>query len=112
MITANIEITDNADWAIPLVFTDDVTGAAWDFTGDAFKMEVRQTAGSETLSLSLTTANGRIDSTSPENGYITLIVPKGTIDPGVYVYDLIRVTGEAQEYLIGGKLTILDGVTA
>lgn len=112
MIKASIEITDNADWAIPLIFNDDVTGAPWDFTDDEFKMEVRPSADSATLSLTLSTANGRIDSTSPENGYLTLIVPKGMLAAGAYVYDLIRLTGAAQEYLIGGQLTVLDGVTA
>lgn len=109
MIEADIAITDNADWALPLFFTDG-NDAPYDFTGDSFKMDVRETPASAPVA-QLTTANGGIDSTDLANGHVTLHLAKG-LTAGTYVYDLIRVTGAAQEYLIGGKLTVRQGVTA
>ncbi|PHP68173.1 hypothetical protein CSC94_05850 [Zhengella mangrovi] len=111
MIEADITITNNADWSIPLIFTDEATGASYDFTGDTFKMHVRASASSPVTSLALTTANGGVASTDLSAGKITLEIGKGDLDPGSYVYDLIRVTGSAEEYLVGGALTVSDGVT-
>lgn len=112
MIEADITITTNAKWSIPFIFTDDATGAAYDFTGDTFKMDVKTSSDAASAELSLTTANGGIASTDLDAGYITIIIDKADLAVGSYVYDLIRVTGGDDEYLMGGTLTVNKGITA
>jgi hypothetical protein len=110
MIELKWTIRDNADFQQPLVFTDE-TGAAYDFTGDTFRMDVKASADDAEPAASLTTANSGILSTDLADGTITLSVGDFAIDPGTYLFDLIRITGSAREMLAYGTLIVEQGIT-
>jgi hypothetical protein len=110
MIELKWTIRDNADYQQPLKFTDE-TGAAYDFTGDTFRMDIKASAGDENAAASLTTANDGILSTVLDDGTITLSIGDFAIDPGTYLFDLIRLTGSVRETLAYGTLEVVKGVT-
>lgn len=103
-------IRDNADYQQALKFTDE-TGAAYDFTGDTFRMDLKRSAADAAAVASLTTANSGILSTDLAGGTITLSIADYAIAPGVYLFDLIRITGAARETLAFGTLEIITGIT-
>ena len=108
---ADISFRDNEDfrWSFQFVDRND---NAYDFTGSTFKMDVRTAADAGSAESALTTANGGIVSTDLEAGTIEVVVAKGALDPGEYVYDLVRVNGGAEEVLLFGAVAVVDGVTA
>ena len=108
----NLTITDNADWTLRMPQFTDADGAAYDMSSDSFKMDVRDTPAAAAARLQLTTAGGDFDEAQADEGIIDVIIAKGDLAPGLYVYDLIRVSGGSDEYLCGGSLTVADGVTA
>lgn len=110
MIELKWTIRDNADYQQPLRFTDE-TGAAYDFTGDTFRMDIKASAGDASAVASLTTANSGILSTDLDDGTITLSVATFALEPGTYLFDLIRITGAARDMLAYGTLVVEQGIT-
>ncbi|WP_425417339.1 hypothetical protein [Oricola indica] len=108
---ADITFRDNEDFGWAFQFTDR-NDNPYDFTGSTFKMDVRTAADAGSAEAALTTANGGIVSTDLAAGTIEIVIAKGALDPGEYVYDLVRVNGGAEEVLLYGAVTVIDGVTA
>ena len=107
----DLNVTDNADWLLQLRFVDD-DGVAYDMSSDSFKMDVKTDVEEATPSLELTSGGGEIDDTDADDGLLIVTIEKAALAAGSYVYDLIRVTGSAEEYLCGGFLAVNKGVTA
>jgi hypothetical protein len=103
-------ISNNADYELALQFVDR-DGAAWDFSDDTFRADLKASADDEEAVASLTTANGGVLSTDLENGVITLSIGTFSIDPGTYYFDLIRLTGDKRDPLLDGKVVVNTGIT-
>ncbi|MBN9078179.1 MAG: hypothetical protein BGN87_06180 [Rhizobiales bacterium 65-79] len=103
-------VRDNADYQQPLTFTDR-DKVAYDFTGDTFRMDLKRSADDEAAAASLTTENGGILSTDLANGVITLSIGTYSVEPGTYLADLIRITGELRDPLGYGTVVIEKGIT-
>lgn len=90
-----------------------VSGVVVNLTGYTARMQLRPTVASDTVTLSLTTENGRISLTS--QGVITLSVAAdvtAALAAGVYVYDLELVAGNGTvTRLLEGSAIVSPEVT-
>lgn len=86
------------------------------FNGYTARMQVRSTADSETVILSLTTENGRIE-LGDTDGSIALYIDDVTmisIPEGIYVYDIELVAPSANLYvykILQGNFAVRSEVT-
>lgn len=103
-------ISDNADWAQPLVFTDR-NGAPYVLTGSTFRLDFKVSRDDASAVVSLTSGNGGVASTDLANGTVTLNIADFAVPAGTYIGDLIRIAGSAREHLIDIELNVVKGVT-
>lgn len=109
MIEADITITDNADWALPLYFADG-NDVPYDLSGRSLILQARVRPGSPAV-VDLTRTNGGIEAVDLANGHLIVHFARNAAAAGDYVYDFLSIAGGMREYLLGGRLTVIRGVT-
>ncbi len=97
------------------VIQDEANGVVtpWNLTGYTATMTVRPFVGSNTTTLSLTTANGGIV-LGGANGRITVTISAATtadLVPARYSYDLVLNSGGTVTRALEGRFVVTGGVT-
>lgn len=85
-----------------------------DLTGRSGRMQVRPSRDSATVTLELTTANGRFLFPDAEDGQVQFQVPASDMAallPGNYVYDSELVNGAIVEPYLSGSFNVVAEVT-
>lgn len=110
--TWNILIEQGATFDTTLTWKDEA-GTPVNLTGYTARMQIRPEVGSSTVTLDLTTANGRI-ALGGAAGTIRLTIDAATtaaLLPSVQVHDLELVVGSTVTRLLRGSVTIDPEVT-
>ncbi len=106
-------VYNNEDWSDPFVLGEE--DARFDLTGGELRMDIRTSADSDQVVLSVSSEDGTIDITDALNGVFQFAVPMTTmveVNPGTYKHDLLFISpGQAVKRLFGGKIKVADGVT-
>jgi hypothetical protein len=94
-----------------------VTGPAWSFSGQSFRMDVKPNHEQATL-VSFTSAAGEIVTDDVTQRILHFNVPESVIQasliPGTYIYDLIMFDGSTppkRVQIAHGRFYITDGIT-
>lgn len=94
-----------------------MTGPAWSFTGQSFRMDVRPNHETAAL-VSFTSASNQIVVDDVVQRILHFNVPESVISaaliPGCYIYDLIMFDGSnppVRVQIAHGKFTVTDGIT-
>jgi len=110
----NIAVKNNASWEDAFRFGT-VGDTTWSFAGKTFLLEVKASRDDLTALLELTTANSRI--IVDDNALRVLhfdVTPadlRAALPVGTYEYDLIMIDGTVRTNLMGGDLTVCQGVS-
>jgi len=108
----NFAAEQGATLARTILYTD-ADEVETDLTGYTAAMQVRPTAASATVTLELTTENGRI-TLGGAAGTVDILVSAATMEaitPGKYYYDLELYSGATVIRLIEGTFTVKAEVT-
>lgn len=108
--TYNVICDQGATFQRQLTWTDS-TGTAVNLTGYTARMQVRPTVDSSTLTLELTTSNGRITLGGAAGTIDLLVLASAMTMAGDYVYDLELVYGTTVTRLVQGFFTVRAEVT-
>lgn len=108
--TYNIICDQGATFQRQLTWTDS-TGTAVNLTGYTARMQVRPTVDSSTLTLELTTSNGRITLGGSAGTIDLLVLASAMTMAGDYVYDLELVYSTTVTRLVQGFFTVRAEVT-
>ena len=110
--TYNITMDQGAQWTLTVVY-EDSNGNPINLTGYTARMQLRKKFDSTTAVLTLATGGQGITITGP-TGTIAITATDeqtGTIDGGLYVYDLELDNGGVITRLIQGQVTVSPQVT-
>lgn len=109
----NLTCNQGATFKCTIVWTDPARKPI-DLTGYTARMQVRETYESQTVSVELTTENGRI-SLDPLKGEVNLTIDAEStaeLSPGLFVYDLELVSEELEvTRLLEGNFNVRPEVT-
>lgn len=109
-MTYDLAIWTNATFTQQFQYLESDGVTPIDLTGYTAVMDVKASPSSAVI-VSLTSSSGvTMDST----GHINLLLPysiTSTLPPGIYQYDLILTTGIVRIHLIGGAISIFQGIT-
>ena len=108
--TYNIICDQGATFARQITWKDSA-GAAVNLTNYTARMQVRPTVDSSTLTLELTTTNGRITLGGSAGTIDLTVLASAMTMEGEYVYDLELVTGTTVVRLVQGYFTVRAEVT-
>lgn len=120
--SANVDLVtaNNATFTDALQFdppVPGVTGPAWSFTGQSFRLDVRPNSETAPL-LSLSSADGQIVVDDVVARILHFNVPEtiiaGALIPGSYFYDLIMFDGSTPPVRVAlahGRFVVTDGIT-
>lgn len=108
--TYNVICDQGATFQRQLTWTDS-TGTAVNLTGYTARMQVRPTVDSSTLTLELTTSNGRITLGGAAGTIDLLVLASAMTMAGDYVYDLELVYSTTVTRLVQGFFTVRAEVT-
>lgn len=108
--TYNIICDQGATFQRQLTYKDSA-GAPINLSNYSARMQVRPTVDSTTLTLELTTQNGRITLGGAAGTIDLLVLASAMTMSGEYVYDLELVTGTTVVRLVQGYFTVRAEVT-
>lgn len=121
--SANVDLiaANNATFGDALQFdppVPGVTGPAWSFSGQNFRLDVKPNFETASPLLSLTSAASQIIVDDVTQRILHFNVPEGVISaaliPGTYLYDFIMFDGSVppvRVVLMHGRFIVTDGVT-
>lgn len=91
---------------------NDSAGDPMDLTGYTARMQLRTSVDSVDVVIELTTGNGRITITLPNQIDVEISAEDtALIDPGSYKYDLEMIAGTDVHKLLRGKIKVIAEVT-
>lgn len=118
MAAGNYDITieQGAKYSLDLTFyTDKNKNNTEDFTGNTWRMKIRDSVSSSTVIEELTSANNKIDISNQDQGIITLKLTAPTTEAYTFtegVYDLERVIdSDDVRRMLQGTVTLDKEVT-
>ena len=107
----NIHMANNEDMRQGFALTD-TAGVPVDLSSASLKMDIETPADTDAIEIS--TGNGRIELTAPQQGQFEIQVPASlmrTIPEGVYRHDLLLDHAGGIRRIWEGSLTLSRGVT-